>query len=109
MTRYAVVFAPEFLDSLDAILSFMELRGASDAQVDRYQRAVLEFCESLSTFPNRGRARDDLAPGIRIINYRDNTILPYAVDESRLTVTFLGAYAARQDYAALIMDCAYSQ
>jgi len=43
MTRYAVVFAPEFLDSLDAILSFMELRGASDAQIDRYQRAVLEF------------------------------------------------------------------
>jgi len=63
----------------------------------------------LSTFPYRGRTRDDLAPGIRIINYRDNTILPYSVDKPSLTVTFLGAYAARQDYEAIIADCPRGQ
>ncbi|WP_205971994.1 hypothetical protein [Paraburkholderia sp. Tr-20389] len=52
--------------SLDRVLSFMELTGASEHHLDRYQRNVLEFCETMSCFPYRGKPRDDLAPGLRL-------------------------------------------
>jgi toxin ParE1/3/4 len=103
MKQYAVVFAPEFMVSLDRILSFMELTGASEHHLDRYQHEVLEFCTTMGCFPYRGVSRDDLAPGVRITNYEGNTILPYAVDEATRTVSFLGVYAARQDYEKLLM------
>jgi plasmid stabilization system protein ParE len=103
MRQYKVVFAPEFMVSLDRILSFMELTGASEHHLDRYQHNVLEFCQTMSCFPYRGKPRDDLAPGLRITHYRNNTVLPYAVDEDSRTIAFLGVYAARQDYEKLMM------
>jgi toxin ParE1/3/4 len=102
MKHYAVVFAPEFMVSLDRILSFMELTGASEHHLDRYQQEVLEFCTTMGCFPYRGVPRDDVAPGVRITNYEGNTILPYAINEATQTVCFLGVYAARQDYEKLL-------
>lgn len=58
---YAVRFAPEALDQLEAIEDYIAQAGSPLAAA-RYVDAIVVHCESLATFPQRGIRRDDLLP-----------------------------------------------
>lgn len=99
MKPYAVGFAPEADDQLEAL--FLHVAGrSSPATAGRYLAAVLHTCERLAMFPHRGVARDDIRPGLRVTHHLGRTIIAYAVDEEQRRVTILGVFYGGQDYEA---------
>ena len=99
MKRYAVVFTSE----AQAQLTELYLWIATDASPEiaaRYTDAVIVRCEALSTFPERGTARDDIRPGLRITSYRKRTVIAFTVDADRVAIT--GVFHSGQDYEAVL-------
>lgn len=94
---YTVVFAPEADDQLEELFLYIAAR-ASPATAERYTSAIVETCETLSLFPHRGVARDDIRPGLRITNHKGRTVIAYAVDYVARQVAIVGVYYGGQDY-----------
>lgn len=94
MTRYRVEFQREALDALWGLYDYIsEVGSAADAAA--YTEAIIAHCEGLETFPNRGRLRDDIRPGLRTIAYRKRTVIAYVV--RGYVVTVLGVYYGGRD------------
>lgn len=100
---YTVKFAPEALDQLDAIEDYIAHAGSPIAAA-RYVDAIVAYCESLATFPQRGIRRDDLMPGLRITNHRRNAVIAFMVDTDAETVSILGVFYGGQDYETGLPD-----
>lgn len=97
MRPYAVGFAPEADDQLEAL--FLHIAGrTSVATAARYLAAVVHTCERLAMFPHRGVPRDDIRPGLRVTHHKGRTIVAYAVDDVQRRATILGVFYGGQDY-----------
>ena len=102
---YRVQFSPEALDQLDAIEDHIAHAG-SPISAERYVDAIVAYCESLATFPQRGIRRDDLVPGLRITNHRRNAVIAFMADTNAETVSILGVFYGGQDYETGLPDAA---
>ena len=47
-----------------------------------YTCAIEAHAAELAVFPERGTPRDDIAPGVRTLNFRGRTVIAYRVDEA---------------------------
>jgi len=99
--KYRVVFSPEAEDQLAELYRFIAT-AASSGIAERYVSAIIEYCETLETFPLRGAQRDDIRPGLRITNYKSRTIIAFAVDA--LQVSIIGVFYGGQDYETALED-----
>lgn len=79
------------------------IAAAGSAEVAaRYTDAIVAYCEELAAFPHRGRARDDIRPGLRTIGFRRRVVIAFAVlDQS---VAIIGVFYGGRDYAAILND-----
>lgn len=65
--------------------------------------AIVDYCEKLETFPERGTRRDDLRPGLRTIGFHHRVTIAFVVEDN--TVTIIGIFYGGQDIeAALQID-----
>lgn len=103
MKPYAVGFAPEADDQLEALFLHVAERS-SVTTAERYVAAVIGTCARLALFPHRGVARDDIRPGLRVTHHKGRTIIAYAVDDERHRVTILGVFHGGQDYEATLQS-----
>ncbi|MDE9430087.1 type II toxin-antitoxin system RelE/ParE family toxin [Xenorhabdus bovienii] len=76
--------------------------NASPDIATRYTESILNYCESLSTFPHRGTIRDDVRPGLRITNYRKRVVIAFEVEST--FVSILGIFSGGQDYETLLLN-----
>jgi len=83
------------LEQLDSLEQYIAEAASSTVAAD-YIDAIVSYCESLQSFPNRGTQRDDIRPGLRMTNYRGRAVIAFAVEEDRLTI--LGVFYGGQDY-----------
>ena len=67
-----------------------------------YTDGIVSYCESLSTFPQRGTQRDDVCPGLRITNYKNRSVIAFAVTTEEVFI--LGIFYGGQDYETLLQD-----
>ncbi|MEA3112620.1 MAG: hypothetical protein QOG58_2419 [Caballeronia sp.] len=95
MTIFGVKFAPEALEQLDSLEQYIA-EAASSTVAAGYIDAIVSYCESLQSFPQRGIRRDDIRPGLRITNYRGRTVIAFAVEEDPLYI--IGVFYRGQDY-----------
>ena len=102
---HRVVFAPEAEDQLAALYRYIASASSTDI-ADRFTEAIVQFCESLSTFPRRGNKRDDVRPGLRVTHYRKRVIIAFVVDAD--LVSILGVFYGGQDYESILQDDAES-
>jgi toxin ParE1/3/4 len=72
--RLTVVLASEASEDLRSVFLHTE-RQWGRAQVNAYRAALNKAFASLGTNPAIGRARDDLAPGVRALVVRHHSIL----------------------------------
>jgi toxin ParE1/3/4 len=100
---YSVVFSPEALSRLDSIEQYIA-NEASPLVAARYVDAVVNFCESLCMFSDRGTMRDDLFPGLRVTNYRGNAVIAFLVDSDSETVVIVGVFYGGQDHESALLD-----
>lgn len=98
---YTVRFAPQALAQLDAIETYIAHAG-SPRTAARYVDAIVAYCESLTTFPQRGIQRDDLLPGLRITNYRHNAVIAFMVEPDIEAVSIIGVFYGGQDYESVL-------
>jgi len=102
MESYRVIFSPEAEAQLIAIYRRISER-ASPTIADRFTAAIVDYCEKLDHFPERGTRRDDLRPGLRTIGFRRRVTIAFAVEAD--AVTIIGVFYGGQDFeAALQID-----
>jgi len=93
---YRVVFSPEAEEHLAALYRYIAA-AATPTTAERYVNAIIDYCESLRTFPLRGAQRDDIRPGLRITNYKGRAVVAFSVDAYRVAI--LGVFYGGRDYA----------
>jgi toxin ParE1/3/4 len=101
VTTHQVIFTPEAEEQLAALYNYIAQAG-SPLSARRYTSAIVDYCASLSEFPERGTRRDDLRSGLRITNYKGRTVIAFEISDD--TVAILGIFYGGQDYASLISD-----
>ena len=104
MTHYQVFFAPEVSAQLSALESYIAETSGFPVVAAQYVDGLLSFCESLSTFPERGNRRDDLLPGLRVVGYRKHTNVAFLVDTISQTVSVVGIFHGGQDYGSVLTE-----
>ncbi len=94
---FTVIYAPEAEAQLVAL--FFHIAAAASPEIAaRYTDAIVEQCESLTTFPMRGARRDDIRPGLRVFGFRRRVSIVFEVTGE--TVTILGIFYAGQNFEA---------
>lgn len=101
MTTHGVVFSPEAEEQLATIYRYIA-KAASPVTAARYTDAIVAYCESLGTYPERGTRRNDIRPGLRITNYRRRTVIAFAVGADQVSI--IGIYWGGQDYPTALLD-----
>ena len=94
-----VAFSPEAEEQLAELYRYITTAGSPDTALD-YTQKIIEDCESLAVFPDRGTPRDDIRAGLRLSHYRGRVIIAYAVFGT--TVNILGVFYGGQDYESLL-------
>jgi toxin ParE1/3/4 len=97
---FVVMFAPEAEAQLLSLYRYIIAYEASPDIAQGYVGAIIEHCEALKNFPNRGSPRDDLRPGLRTLSFRRRVTIVYMVEAKRVTV--LGIFYGGQDMATLL-------
>jgi toxin ParE1/3/4 len=64
-------------DLADIYTYISEQAGAGIAI--RYIRRIRSSCDQLLVFPEAGRARNDLRPGVRILTFEKRVVIAYAI------------------------------
>lgn len=98
---HEVVFAPEAEAQL-LDLYFYISAAASPEIAANYTEAIVRQCETLSTFPLRGTARDDIRPGLRVFGFRRRVSIAFHVASQRVTI--LGVYYGGRNLEAALED-----
>lgn len=52
----------------------------------------------MALFPLRGVPREDIRPGLRVTHHKGRTVIAYAVDPGKRTVSILGVFYGGQDH-----------
>ncbi|MEO6215615.1 MAG: type II toxin-antitoxin system RelE/ParE family toxin [Sphingomonas sp.] len=94
-----IVYTPEADAQLVQLYHYIA-REASPAIAAGFTDAIVDQCESLHHFPNRGTPRDDIRPGLRTITFRRRVVIAYAVSAD--AVTIVGIFYGGQDYEAIL-------
>jgi len=82
------------LDRLHRYIADRAGEGIADGYVDR----IVTSCRGLSIFPLRGKARDDLLPGLRTIGFERRATIAFMVTTDVVLVE--GVFYGGQDFEA---------
>jgi toxin ParE1/3/4 len=82
------------LDRLHRYIADRAGEGIADGYVDR----IVAFCQQLSTFPFRGKARDDLLPGLRTVGFERRATIAFMVTADAVLIE--GIFHGGQDFEA---------
>ncbi len=99
MKQYTVIFSPRAEEQLGSLYAYIAEHGGEE-RAERYIGGIVAFCQSLSTFPERGTKRDDVRTGLRIIGYAKRVTVAFSVKGDRVTIH--GIFYGGQDYDFLI-------
>ncbi len=97
--RREVVFTPEAEHQLQELFNWI-VNGGSPEAAARYTEDVLRTCESLDMLSNRGTARDDIRPGLRITDHKGRTAIAFTVLPERVEI--LGIFYGGRDYSSIL-------
>ena len=82
---HRIEFSPEALGDLISLYDFIAERDGEERAIGYIDR-IEECCRSLSVFPNRGTARDDLRPGLRILGFERRAVIALRIQANTVTI-----------------------
>lgn len=97
MKTFRVGFEPEAEADLLAIYEYIKADGGL-MRAGAYVARITEACMALSTFPERGIRRDDLAPGLRILGFERRAAIVFRIQGD--TVRIIGVSYGGRNYEA---------
>ncbi|MDY7572810.1 type II toxin-antitoxin system RelE/ParE family toxin [Actimicrobium sp. CCI2.3] len=92
---HVVIFTPEARQQLVALFRYIAV-AASPATAERYTGNIVSYCESLATFPYRGRELNEVRPGLRVTHYKKRTVIAFDIDGR--VITIIGIFYGGQNY-----------
>jgi toxin ParE1/3/4 len=98
---HRVVFAPEAQEQLADLYHYIAAAASADIAA-HYTEAILNYCESLSSFPLRGTVRHDIRPGLRITHYRRRAVIAFTADTQQVSI--LGIFYGGRDYESVLQE-----
>lgn len=101
MKTYKVILSPEARAQLDDLRAHIATENSAEV-ANGYIDRIIKHCNSLSTFPHRGTARDDLRPRMRTIPFKRRTTIAFAVELE--TVTILAISYGGRDLPHLLTE-----
>ncbi len=101
MKQYRVIFSPRAEEQLGNLYAYIAERGGEE-RAEGYISGIIAFCESLSTFPERGTKRDDLRENLQIIGYAKRATIAFSVQTDRVIIH--GVFYGGQDYNSLMQS-----
>jgi toxin ParE1/3/4 len=96
-----VVFTAFAESQIDQLHSFITI-NANEKRADAYVSRTIEYCEGLSLFPGRGRARDDIVPGLRVIGFERRVMIAFLVTDDAVLIE--GVFSGGQDFEGALFD-----
>ncbi|HKU97560.1 MAG TPA: type II toxin-antitoxin system RelE/ParE family toxin [Vineibacter sp.] len=100
MKTYRVSFRPEARSDLQNI--YQIIAADSPTRAAAYIRRIHDACAGLRDMPFRGRARNDLLPGLRVLPFERRIIIAYRIEHDRVRV--VGVFYGGRDYETLLRD-----
>jgi toxin ParE1/3/4 len=82
---HRVVFSPEARDDLLRLYLFIAERSG-EARALGYVERVEVWCRGLAMFPERGRRRDDLLPGLRVAGFERRVAIAFHIAPGLVTL-----------------------
>ena len=62
-----------------------------------YLERIEAYCQGFSLFPKRGRRRDDLFPGLRVVGFERRLSIAFLVEPERVVILRV-LYGGRQTF-----------
>jgi toxin ParE1/3/4 len=78
---HRVVFSEQAWRDANEIYHWIATR-ADPQTAEAYIGRIIDFCDSLGDFPNRGTPRDDLAKGVRTIAFEGRAVVAYVANDN---------------------------
>jgi len=95
----SVVFREEAENDLTELALYVASQSGT-VVANRYLDRIYAACAGLAHFPERGRPRDDLLPGLRTIGFERRATIVYRVLKARVEIVTI-AYGGRDFEGAL--------
>lgn len=99
MKAYDVEFLPSAKADIIALYDYIADASGTAAGA-RYIDRIEAACLALSRFPQRGRAREDLWPGLRILGFEKRTVIAFIVGVG--TVTIMRVLYGGRDFETML-------
>ena len=93
-----VIFTPLAERQLDKLHREITLRSGFESRADAYIERIVDYCLGLDLFPQRGTARDDLLPGLRVLGFERRATIAFVITVDRVVIE--GIYYGGQDLDA---------
>lgn len=83
--NYKVVFSTACEKDLLELSAY--IAGERSAVVaERFVESIISYCETFARFPMRGKGRDDLYPGLRVVGFKRKASIAFLVDGNQVVV-----------------------
>jgi toxin ParE1/3/4 len=104
MTMRKVMLRPSAEKDLppNSITYIAELSGYPEMAIT-YIRRIRAYCETLASFPERGRRRDDLRRGLWVIGFERRVVIAYTILDTG-DVEIGRIFYRGRDYEAIMRD-----
>ena len=73
-----VIFTPLAERHIDKLYEYITVHS-SEERADGYINRIVNFCNGPTTFPLRGRQRDDILPGSRVTGFERRVNIAFVV------------------------------
>ncbi|UYN94767.1 MAG: type II toxin-antitoxin system RelE/ParE family toxin [Enhydrobacter sp.] len=85
MKRRTVSFSPAALDDLRRLGDWIAERAGVDV-ASHYIERIEAYCDDLAYSGERGRLREDLRPGLRIIGFERRVAIAFTVSDDEVLI-----------------------
>jgi toxin ParE1/3/4 len=100
MPAYTIIYTPEAEAQLVDLYRYIAAE-ASPATAARFTAQIVDRCEALTAFPERGAPRFDVRPGLRTQPFQ-RVMITYAVKGSKVII--IGIFYGGQDYESILTE-----
>lgn len=97
-----VCLRPEAIQDLKDIFDWVASQSGYLQIAEKLVNRIIDRCESLGEFPMKGRSRDDLHPGVRILPFDRIAVIAYRILAGEVEI--INIFCGGRDYEALLRD-----
>ena len=99
MKSYTVSFRVAADQDLDALSDFIEEQSGHTV-ADRFIERIEAACLALENFPKRGKAWDEIRPGLRTVGFERTVTIAFVVTGNAVVITRI--FYRGRDFEALL-------